>query len=96
MALNAGASVAATATAESTPMTPRKVSGSVGRSSETRNMASGRTARTATPNPTATPKPTSVPLSRRTMMRTALPSAPSAIRSPISGIRRVTEYASTP
>jgi len=96
MARRAGPRVAAAATPASAPITPSQVSGSVGRSSETRNIAKGRVANTAMPNPMATPHPTSAPLSRRTILRTARPSAPRAIRSPISDVRRVTEYASTP
>jgi hypothetical protein len=95
-ARSAGPSVATTATTPSTATTVTNVAGSDGLNSGTRNIASGFVAKMEIPSPIASPIASSPKLSHATIRSTAARSAPRATLSPISRVRRATEYASTP
>jgi hypothetical protein len=95
-ARSTGPAVAVSATTNNTTTTLRSIIGSAGLSSGTKNMASGRVANAAMPRPIVTPTIKSDKLCRTIIPTIAILSAPSAMRNPISRIRRLTAYASTP
>src|SRR6185295_18308141 len=93
--LRAGIQLATMATQPSTPAAPANTSGSVALTPNNRDC-SDLVAASAVTNPIPIPIAASRAPSRTIIDRTARAGAPSAMRMPISRVRRLTEYVRTP
>ncbi len=96
VALRAGLQLAIRLVTRRRMALPAKLRGSRDGNSAARNTASGRVTISATPTPASRPRPTSTIPSQRIRCTTAARGAPSARLMPISGVRLVTAYETTP